>query len=307
MNFKRRLFRFIDRWKSLPKKLDQIQESLGRIENRQVENLLACQIAKSEFKIYSQWGEDGIIQHLLRHIPIENKIFIEFGVENYLEANTRFLLVNNNWTGLVIDGSYDNIEYIKNDLHVFYEHDLKAENIFINVDNINEVITRNGINGDIGILSIDIDGNDYWIWEAITCINPSIVICEYNSIFGPSAEVSIPYNSNFYRGDAHFSKIYYGASINALNELSKKKGYSLVGSNSIGNNAFFVRNDLIGNLKVLSAQEAYMVAQFRECHDIDGKLTFENNKERLLKIMNLEVYNFKTQKNMFIKDINDIF
>ena len=138
-------------------------------------------------------------------------------MENYTEANTRFLLVNNNWSGLVLDGSSENIEYIKHDMHVFYAHNLKAQSVFITLDNINEVITRNGITGDIGILSVDIDGNDFWIWEAIDCISPRIVICEYNSIFGANAKVSTPYKADFYRGTAHFSNVYYGASISAFN------------------------------------------------------------------------------------------
>ena len=144
-------------------------------------------IQDTEFKVFSQWGEDGIIQYLINKIPIKNKIFIEFGVDTYVEANTRFLLENDNWSGLVLDGSLKNIEYIKRS-DLYWKYDLIAKNIFINKENIDNVlkeyIDSNNFSKDIGLLSIDIDGNDYYVWEAIKCISPVIVICEYNWIFG---------------------------------------------------------------------------------------------------------------------------
>jgi len=302
MHIKKRLFRLIKRWRNVPDKFDKIQETLGRIENRQIEKLLPFQINDAEFKVYSQWGEDGIIQHLLRHVPIGNKTFVEFGVENYTESNTRFLLVNNNWAGLVLDGSEDNIEYIKNDMHVFYEHDLKAEAVFITRENINDVILRNGINGDIGLLSVDIDGNDYWIWDSITCISPRIIICEYNSLFGANPKVSTPYASTFYRGDAHYSNIYYGASISALTYLASKKGYSLVGGNSAGNNVFFVRNDVCSSLKIISPEEAYQKANFKEAKDRNGRLNYLDFNARLQEILNLDVVNVESNKLIKISE-----
>lgn len=305
MNIVKRIFRFIERWRMFPDKINKIQETLGRIENRQIQNLLPSQMQESEFRVFSQWGEDGIIQHLLRHVPIEKKIFVEFGVENYTESNTRFLAINNYWSGLVIDGSLENINYIKKDT-IYWSCNLKAEHAFITKENIDELIAGNGINGDIGILSIDIDGNDYWVWEAIDCITPRIVICEYNSLFGGKAKVTIPYKADLTRERAHFSKIYYGASISALSELSKRKGYSLVASNMAGNNLFVVRNDLTGGLKVLEPAEAYRQAQFREYHSESGELTFDDFETRLMKIRDLEVYNLDTCSIMKIKDINGI-
>ena len=91
------------------KKLTSIQQALGRIETRQNNILDSKDLNDYEFKVSSQWGEDGIIQHLINKIEIKNKVFFEFGVENYTESNTRFLLHNNNWKGLVIDGSVENI------------------------------------------------------------------------------------------------------------------------------------------------------------------------------------------------------
>jgi len=302
MKTSNKILRLIKEWLLIPVRLNRLHESLGRIENRQLEPLLPFQINQAEFKVYSQWGEDGIIQHLLRHVPIQNKTFVEFGVENYLEANTRFLLVNNNWSGLVLDGSVENIEYIKHDMNVFYAHNLKAERVFITRDNINKVIINNGINGDIGILSVDIDGNDFWIWEAIDCINPRIVICEYNSIFGSKAKVSTPYKKDFYRGDAHFSNVYYGASISALSYLADKKGYSLVAGNTSGNNVFFVRNDVCGDLRILTPDQAYRKAKFKEGKNRNGELTFADFESRQKTILDLDVVDVENMLTNKIKD-----
>ena len=159
---------------------------------------------------------------------------------------------------------------------------------------------------DIGLLSVDIDGNDYWVWQAIDTISPRIVICEYNSHFGPTAEVSTPYEAAFVRDTAHFSKIYYGASIAALCALGARKGYSLVASNSAGNNVFFVRNDLLGSLPALSPAQAYRRSQFREFHDEGGRLTFDDFETRLRKISHLPLYNLKANALAKLSDIPGI-
>lgn len=300
---KKRIVNFIRRYTTLPGQIYRIQEALGRIENRQTRQLSDYRLA--EFKVFSQWGEDGIIQYLLEHVPVDNRVFVEFGVENYTESNTRFLLTNNYWSGLVMDGCAENIEYIKND-PIYWASNLKAVNAFITKDNINELLSKNGIKNDIGLLSIDIDGNDYWVWQAIDTISPRIIVCEYNSHFGPNAKVTTPYNPEFVRDTAHYSKIYYGASINALNTIAKTKGYSLVASNSAGNNVFFVRNDLMTTLTELSPSEAYRRAAFREYHDEQGQLTYDDFDTRLEKIKHLPLYNLTTNKVEKLMDIQGI-
>ncbi|MFM6025585.1 MAG: hypothetical protein ACKPER_22095, partial [Dolichospermum sp.] len=134
--------------------------------NRQIDGFTKNSIFDNEFRAFSQWGEAGIIQFLIRNVHISRKIFVEFGVQNYTESNTRFLLINNNWSGLVIDGGLEEITYIKND-PIYWQYNLKAINSFITKDNINQILSDNGIQGEIGLLSVDIDGNDYWVWQAI--------------------------------------------------------------------------------------------------------------------------------------------
>ncbi|GIW21104.1 MAG: hypothetical protein KatS3mg068_0111 [Candidatus Sericytochromatia bacterium] len=168
-------------------------------------------IQLAEFKVFSQWGDDGIIDFLVNYLDIENKIFIEFGVSDYEEANTRFLLIKNNWEGLVIDSSKANIDKIIKD-EIYWKYNLNAQCHFITKNNINDIIKNSGISGEIGLLHIDIDGNDYWIWKEISVISPVIAIIEYNSIFELNPW-TIPYIENFERTKFHYSNLYCGASL----------------------------------------------------------------------------------------------
>ena len=105
-------------------------------------------------------------------------------------------------------------------------------------------------------------------------VSPRILVLEYNSTFGPDAAVSVPYDPRFERTKAHRSNLYWGASLAALCLAADRKGLAFVGSNSAGNNAFFVRRDVLGDLPTLTAQEGWVDARFRESRDHGGNLTF---------------------------------
>ncbi len=260
------------------------------------------QLSQTEFQVFSQYGEDGIIQYLVNSIEIPNKVFIEFGVEDYTESNTRFLLTNDNWKGLVLDGSSRNIKFIKQD-NIYWRHNLTANCTFITTANINDSFRNAGIEGDIGLLSIDIDGNDYWIWEEINVVNPRIVIVEYNSVLGPNLKITTPYNPSFVRGQAHHSNLYFGASIAALCDLASRKGYYFIGSNLNGNNAFFIRNDIRVPFQKKSANEGYVKSQFRESRNEKGQLTFVSGDDRLKQISHLEFFELDSKKNIVLNEI----
>ncbi|SEL43661.1 hypothetical protein SAMN04488505_102268 [Chitinophaga rupis] len=267
---------------------------LGKILSRQNKALQqVSNLAETEFRVFSQTGDDGIIQYLISKADITDHTFVEFGVENYIESNTRFLLVNDNWSGLVIDGSEKHINFIKTD-DICYQHDLSTLCAFITSENINELISSGGISGEIGLLSIDIDGNDYWIWKAINVVSPTIVIVEYNSVLGSERAITVPYNPDFIRTKAHYSNLYFGTSLKALCLLAEEKGYAFVGSNSVGTNAYFVKKERLGSLVPRSAEEGYVQSKFRESRDVNGNLTYLSGKHRYNLIKGLPVYNVIT-------------
>jgi len=259
--------------------LHRIQEALGRVANRQLMHARHDSLREYEFRVFSQWGEDGIIQFLIKNAAIQRNAFVEFGVENYVESNTRFLLVNNNWSGLVMDANENHIRYIKED-PIYWKYNLKAVCEFVHRENINPILAGNGMDGDIGLLSIDVDGNDYWIWEAIDVATPGIVVIEYNHRFGLERAVTVPYDRDFLRKKAHYSTIYYGASLRALCLLGNRKGYAFVGCNSAGNNAFFVRKDIKPYcIKEVTVEDGFVAGRFRESRDKNKRLLYLSGEE----------------------------
>ncbi|MBN1980406.1 MAG: hypothetical protein JW795_02660 [Chitinivibrionales bacterium] len=249
-----------------------------------------------EFKVFSQWGDDGIIQWLIHHVDIPYQTFVEFGVEDYREANTRFLLMNDNWSGMVMDSSLEYVKHIINDYY-YWKHDLRVQAAFIDRENINDLLSKIPFDKHIGILHIDIDGNDYWIWKAISAVSPIIVILEYNSVFGCQRAITVPYCRFFNRTQAHYSNLFYGSSLAALCHLSDAKGYAFVGSNSAGNNAYFVRKDKMNDsLHEVDCASGFVTSKFRESRNREGMLTFLSESDRLKEIKGLLVYNVLSEQ-----------
>ena len=267
----------------LQARVEYLQEALGRIESRQLAARGRPEVFEHEFRVFSQWGEDGIIQFLLRHVEVEKKVFVEFGVEDYTEANTRFLLVNDNWSGLVFDSGGENMARLRNS-RLYWMYDLKAVQAFVTRENINSLLAENGVVGEIGLLSIDIDGNDYWVWRAVEVISPVIVVIEYNHRFGPEAAVTVPYDESFDRRRGGRPVIYFGASLRALCLLAGRKGYAFVGCGSSGVNAFFVRRDKMPpGLRELTPGEGFVAGKFSELRDENGAvIKYEPEEERRL-------------------------
>lgn len=279
-------------------------KQLSRLNSMVVER--PNDLSKFEFKVFSQWGEDGIIDWLVDQLSPLPEIFIEFGVEDYTEANTRFLLMNRNWRGLVIDGSRQAIEKVRrSDLH--WRHDLTAQASFITRDNINKLFRENGFSDEIGLLSVDIDGNDYWVWEAINSINPAIVVAEYCAHFGDLHAVSIPYKEDFTRHSGHFSGQYFGASLKALTYLGSKKGYTFIGTNSAGINAFFVRNDLLSKLDGKRPPAKSFPMRASDTRDETRKLTFVHGPAKADLIKHLPVIEVNTGKEVKLNDLGELY
>ncbi|MDP9467325.1 MAG: FkbM family methyltransferase [Chloroflexota bacterium] len=255
-------------------KIDRLLEAIGRVEARQLEHDGGGRLDRHGFTVYSQHGEDGILQHLIRNVAVASRTFVEFGVGNYRQANTRFLAINDHWSGLVMDSDADSVRQIQTD-PIFWSINVRAVHAFVTRENIDSLLQANGLVGDIGLLSIDIDGNDYWVLEAISSVRPALMVVEYNSRFGPERAVSVPYDPAFNRWMAHPSGVYFGASLRAIVNLARRKGYAFVGCNSFGVNAFFVRSDLLtGNVSSVTVEEGFVAGQFREARDRNGRLAF---------------------------------
>jgi hypothetical protein len=271
---------------------------------------LALQIARgdvhdlhdAEFKVFSQFGDDGIIEHLVGRIAVPRRAerFVELGVEDYREANTRFLLVNRNWSGLIVDSGDAHVRALDQG-SLLWRHDLHAVMAFVERDNVNELLRGHGFDRDLALLSIDLDGNDYWIWEAVE-VEPLIVVVEYNSLFGAERSVTIPYEAGFDRTRAHHSNLYFGASLAALARLAEAKGYRLVGSNSAGNNAYFVRRDAAEGLPAPSVAEAYVESRYRESRDEAGNLTYLSGAGRVRTIAHLPVWDLEREELTTVGD-----
>jgi len=268
-------------------------------------------VQEAEFKVFSQWGEDGIVQYLINKLPIENEVFVEFGVEDYTESNTRFLLENDNWSGLVMDGSYENIKSIKKS-EIYWKYDLVAREVFITRDNIDPIIDdfiqNNNLKKEIGLLSVDIDGNDYFIWDAIKSIDPIIVICEYNSVFGKKHNCTIPYDEAFVRTKKHYSNLYFGASIQAVCKLAKSKGYEFIGTNKNSVNAFFVKKEYACKYVpelITTIEKSVSDSKFRESRDESGKLTFLSGKERIDLIRSMSIVDLDTSEIVSLENLSN--
>jgi len=197
-----------------------------------------------ERRIYSQNGEDGIIKAMFKQIGTTNKFFVEFGVEDGKECNTRYLKEKQGWQGLWMDGNPRNSKYVKKE--------------FLTAENINAVFKKYRVPKEFDLLSIDIDGNDYWVWKALKDYSPRVVVMEYNGSFLPTESKAVKYDPKFKWDDIR----YRGASLLAMVKLGINKGYTLVGVERRIVNAFFVRNDLIkGNFKVGGIMQLYKPSQ----------------------------------------------
>jgi hypothetical protein len=249
----------------------------------------------AEFKVFSQFGDDGIIQYLIRKVDVRSRTFIELGVGDYREANTRFLLVNNGWRGLVCDGDADAVRRIRRST-THWQYQLDTSDAFLNRDNVNALFEGHGFTGELGLLSIDLDGVDYFVWEAISAVRPTVVVIEYNAVFGSKLAVTVPYDGEFRRFSAHHSGLFWGASLRAMHTLAVRKGYALVGCNSAGNNCYFVASDRLGSLRALTPAEAFVDARFRDSRDRGGRMNWLSGAARVAAIADCPVFDLEAGK-----------
>lgn len=260
-----------------------------------------------EFSSFSQNGEDGILDWLISTIKLNERLkFIEFGCGDFMECNTRFLLKKRNWKGLLVDSEKNNTDTILND-RMFWRYDVRVINKKLDKNNINQILIDNNHTKEIGVLSLDIDGNDYWVINELK-FRPAIIVCEYNGLFGDKYQLTVPYDKDFIRTRKHYSNLYFGASILALIENLKKKNYFFVGSDSSGINAFFVEKKYFKNISNKIENILIYAPAHRESRDANYKLTYADWPNQIELIKETEVYDIKKNINILIKNIiKDIY
>lgn len=300
----KKLSRQID---ELSNRLAQSEEAMRRQGILTAAGIDACRrpprtIRELGYQVFSQFDDDGIISYLTQYVEKDRRSFIEFGVEDYMESNTRLLLEKSFWKGMVIDGSSENIAAIESRPD-HWRFNLTAKAAFIDRDNINDLIRDAEIEGDIGLLSVDIDGNDFWVWQAIQCVRPAIVVCEYNAIFGDQWAVTVPYRADFQRSKAHESHLYAGGSLAAMNHLAVQRGLEFVGCNSAGNNAYFVDPALNHGLPRLSVRDGFVDSQFRESRNQDGTMRLRTASQSRSLVEDLPAVDVVSGKTIQLKEI----
>ncbi|HTL33157.1 MAG TPA: hypothetical protein VL326_08535 [Kofleriaceae bacterium] len=193
--------------------------------------------------LFSQNGEDGVLAAILDRIGVGPRKFVEFGFSP-MQNNTLAFALREKATGMYLDGSKRICTEARHMFRMLMRTDIDVVCAWLDRDNIDGLLAKRFGGQELDILSVDVDGNDYWMWQAIHSVNPRIVITEYNASFGAQRAVSVPYDPAF---DRHTkpTDFYHGMSLRAAHKLGLEKGYALIGCDQDGVNAFFVRRDLL--------------------------------------------------------------
>ena len=278
--------------------IGKVQISLNRNKYDEVEDLI-----ETEVKIFSQNGEDGIIDYLVHKLKVDKKNFVEIGVGNYRESNTRFLYNRYHPKGLIIDYIDDMKKKVTKHVN-FWKGDLRICNQKIDADNILDILNKN-CDYEIDFFSIDIDSIDYWIIKKLKNNISKIFVAEYNPVFGAELEVTVPNISGFERSKYHYSYLCYGMSLKALINLMDQKGYYFIGTNLQKINAFFILKEFkkevfFKNIKIKSLDN-YTNSNIRDSRDINNNLNFLSGNNKFKEIEDCEVINLKDNKNELVK------
>ena len=261
----------------------------------------------SEVKVFSQWGEDGIIDFLLTCLNISKPKIVEFGVGEFKECNSRFTAEFRNASVYMVDSNKNLVNYVKK-LDLFWKNSLFPVTDFITPKSAKEhILNAQKLLGGIDIFSIDLDGNDYWILSNLELTGVSIVICEYNPIFN-EIDCTVPRNDNFDRFDAHSSGLFFGMSLKASISIMGSKGFTFIGTNRVGNNAVFVKNEIEDQVPFPKPNiydlKMFLDWRVRESRDTSGCLNYLQATDAFKMIETLSVIDLKSGKQKRLQDFN---
>lgn len=258
------------------KEIQQINKNLAKIIVNQIISLPKFQNEKNllryGYKVFSQQDEDGIIDEIFERIGYGKKSFVEMGLETGVQSNTTNLLLQN-WSGLWIESNTKSVDKIKQIFSDFLKKTLKVHCEKINPNNVNQILLNYyNKNEEVDLLSIDIGVHTFHVLDAISLINPRVIVTEYNAKYGPIINWTVDYNQN----SEWDGSDYFGGSLKAFEVMLSKKNYALVGCNVTGVNAFFVRKD-----QLKDKFEENVSSKF---HFIDGKYWLKNAFDKDYKI-----------------------
>jgi hypothetical protein len=226
------------------------QKVLSELWRTNARELRGRRISDFGFSAHSQTDEDGILLYLFSIVGTTNQQAIEICAGDGIECNAANLILNHGWHALLVDGDLNNVAKARR----FYSQSPRTQifppklmQAWITRGSVNDLIRDSGFSGEIDLLSLDLDGVDYWIWEAITVVSPRVVVLEYQDILGPDRLWTVPYADDFVAREHSMTGAmpnFAGASLRAFTKLAHSKGYRLIGVNGYGFNAFFMRNDV---------------------------------------------------------------
>lgn len=274
----------------------------NKFYNKQFKNLW-----DAEVRVFSQWGEDGILDYLCFELGLVKPKVLELGSGNFTECNSRFLAENLNASVVAVDSRRDLIPTLES-LPVYWKTSILPINMWITPKTIIEIQEKAlDFLEKIEIISLDIDGNDYWVAKNLDLSDVKIIVVEYNPLFGSEKAVSIPRKDDFDRTSAHFSNLYYGVSLKAWTNHFGEHNFKFIGTNRVGNNAFFIAGDYANNLSIplpnLSDLEKYVDWRVRESRDKNGRLTYLSNTDRQRLIADMPLVNLETKEEIFVRDL----
>ena len=260
-----------------------------------------------EYKVFSQSGEDGIIDFLLNSLKIVKPKFVEIGVGDYSESNTRFIYERCSPKGLIIDCLNDFEKKVLSNIRI-WTGDLKIIENYVSDKNVLDLLEKNNFINDVDLFSLDVDGIDYWILQELPQNFSKIAIIEFNANFGEELEVTVPNLEKFDRTKYHYSNLCFGMSLKAAINIMDKKNYYFIGTNLMRTNAFFIsksfsKNEYFPQIKVDDISKISDV-NFRESRDKSGRLNFLSGKEKIKEIRECEVVDLSNQNKIAkIKDL----
>ena len=258
----------------------------------------------AEVKVYSQWGEDGIIDYLCESLRISKPKILEIGAGDFTECNSRFACEFRNASVFAVDGRPELKENVSSHPLKWKTH-LFSDNQWVTPENVIEIERRaRSLMSGIDIVSLDLDGNDYWILDSMGLEEVSVVIVEYNPLFGHDFAVTVPRKDGFIRGEEHWSWLYYGASLKAFVRLLIDKDFTFIGTNRVGNNAFFVSTSKVSEVPIRPAPDfqRYTDWRIRESRSEDGKMSFSSGDDRMIPVLDKPLIDVITGKAVTVRD-----